>query len=107
MLLGPRLDAGPDRIQVNIAAEFQQITVAVNNDRFITPLKQMSASLALDVKVGGVRAIQIVHHLGQVCLRRLQQEVIMIPHQHVCMQDTTESLPGNPEIILEPRVVLL
>lgn len=107
ILLGSLLDTGPDRVQVNIAAEFQQIAVAIDNNRFVPPLKQMPATLALGTEVGSVRAIQVMHHLGQIRFRRFQQEVIMIPHQHVSMQDTAETLPGNRKILLEPSVIPL
>jgi hypothetical protein len=58
----------------------------------------MSGPFPFDVEVGRVRAVDVLHYLGKVALRRFQQQMIMVAHQAVCMNNCAVSLRGGFQV---------
>ena len=46
----------------------------------------MAASFSFRVDVGRIRAVQVVHDLAQIPVRCLDDQVVMVRHQHIGMQ---------------------
>ena len=68
---------------MNVAAEFQEIAVLVNHDRFESPLVQMPDAAMAAVKYGGVADIKMAHELGEIGLGRGHQQMKVVGHEHV------------------------
>ena len=77
----------------------------IDEYRLVSALKKMAASLSLLVKVVRIRCIHIVHHLAHVALRRLDNKMIVIGHQHIAMHYIPVSLLGFLKVTLKPLIV--
>lgn len=99
--------AGTHRIEVDIAADLQEVTVTVDKESLIAALKQMATVLCLDINVGGVGTIEIVHERAEVGEGRFDDDVVMIPHEHVAMKEDLELLACIPKILCELHIVCL
>src|SRR5262245_4229894 len=90
---------------MHIAPEFQQITVLVDEDRFVSALVEVADPAMALVKGGGVADIKMAHELGEVALGGANEQMKMIAHQHVGM--TVDLVIGvrAPELFQEDRSV--
>ena len=52
----------------------------------------MSGSTTFDIKIGRIRAVYMPHNLRQITRRRLEQQVIMVIHHAVCVNERIISL---------------
>ncbi len=74
-------DSRPQRIQMNVAHQFQKIDVFLTKNRFIAVLEQMAASVASPVEASGIAAQQSSHDGSHGNITGFQQEVKMIADQ--------------------------
>ena len=86
------------RIEVDVAGKFRRVLVGLNEDRLEASLEKMPGPLPLDVEVGGVRAVYVPHDLRQVPFGRFQQQVIVVAHQAIRMDDRAVTLCGGFQI---------
>jgi len=56
--------AGPHRIEMDVTDQLQQITVTINQNRFETPLKEMTVSFLPPVDSAGKTKREILHAVG-------------------------------------------
>jgi len=63
---------------MDITAQFKKVIVLINRNGFVSSLKEMSAPLFAPIDIICIRAIDVMHHLGQIRFRGLQDEVIML-----------------------------
>jgi hypothetical protein len=68
---------------MNIAAQFQQITVLVHQDGFESPLVQVSDPAVTAIVIAGIGNIKLPHEFRQVGLGRLDNQVKVVAHQDV------------------------
>ena len=68
---------GADRVEHNVPRQLQQVRVLLNDDRFVTPLENMSAAVVDRVEALCVGAVELPHSLGQVAVRRLNEQVVV------------------------------
>ena len=73
----------PDRIEYNIARQFQQIRITVNEDGLVGALEQVLDSLMAPIGALGIDAIEVPHALRQISIRRFDQKMIMVAHQAI------------------------
>lgn len=80
---------------MNIPDELEIMFVPIHDDRFEPSLKKMSDVLVPSVECLRVYTIDVPHAGGQVRLRRLNQKVIVVIHQHERVDDKAEALMGS------------
>ena len=84
-------------IQDHIAAQLQQMRIAFDENRFVPPLKEVSASTMTEVEPLGVPAIQPLHPRGEIAPRGLEQQMVVVPHQAVRMEPPELIADHSPE----------
>jgi hypothetical protein len=83
------------------------MTVFLNKDRFISPLKQMTCPLMTFIKKLCIDAVQLPHAQGQVTVRCLDQKVIVVVHHAVGVANPIVSLINVLERVQEVDAVLV
>jgi hypothetical protein len=63
--------------------EFQEIGIAVNQNSRIAPLKDVTCMSMVPIEALCVDSMQLPHTYGQIGIRRLNHEVIVVSHQAV------------------------
>lgn len=74
---------GTEGITVDIAQDFEQMTVILNQNGLVTSAKQLPVLPVGTIEVLGIDAIDVTHATRQIPLRGLEQQVIMVGHQAV------------------------
>lgn len=65
----------------------------------------MAAPFPFDIDVRGVGAIQIVHYLAEISFRCLDQQMIVVGHEDIAVQDKAEFCLPVTKVFLEFPVV--
>jgi hypothetical protein len=68
----------PNRIQMNVAHEFQQIRILLDQNRFVTVLKQMPPTSVAPVKPHRITGEEPAHRRRKSWRARAQQNVEMV-----------------------------
>jgi hypothetical protein len=63
-----------------MTAQRQQVGVTVHQDGFESTLKEVSHEPVAPIEGLGVNAIQVTHQPRQICLPRMQHQVVMVAH---------------------------
>ena len=71
---------GAQRIEDNIARQFEQLAVTLNQDSLVPALENMPYPSMRTVKALGVDAIELAHALRKVGFRCLNQDVVVVRH---------------------------
>ena len=89
------------------AGELKKIAVAIDEDSFVSSLEQVTAPVSLRIEIGSVRAADEMHDGTEVCVGRLPQQMIVIPHEDIGMEDKAIPFPDLFQILLELSIVLV
>ena len=81
---------------MNRAAQFHQVSISINENRFIPALKEMASSISFLVYVVFTGAIDRVHNVADSCIGRLQYH--MIGHKTIDMKQAAVFFPGHPRV---------
>ena len=81
---------GTHWIEVDIASQFQKITVTIHEDSLIAPLEEMACSLLPPVDPSSISKREILHAAGQGNITDLQGQMNMVCHKAKCMDAVTE-----------------
>lgn len=73
--------AGPQGIEVNVAHEFEQVGLVLDEDGLEAALEKVADTAMAGVERGGVTAEQALHGTGEGCRAGAQQEVEVGSHQ--------------------------
>ncbi len=96
-------------IQDHVPADFQKMAVLLNQDRLVPALKEMPCPAMPFVEELGIDAIQLPHAYGEIAVRSLDEQMIMIGHEAVGMTDPIvaliDMLEGVQEILPVPVVL--
>ena len=82
---------------MEVAGQLQQIGLLIDQDIVITPLEKMAHPLMLPVEVIGVGSVKIVKDGDEVAARGLYQEVIVVRHKSVSMDQNPVPLMDLPQ----------
>jgi hypothetical protein len=77
--------AGSDRVQDNIAADFKEMGVLLDDYGLVPALKEMPGSVASVIEELSVNTVQLAHAEGEVAVRGLDEKMVMIVHETVGM----------------------
>ena len=91
---------------MEVATQFQEIVLLVHYDGLVSPLKQVSAPLPLDVCICRVGTVQVMHYPAQILLRCFDNQVIVVRHKNISVQKKTIFLLCFAQVFLESSVIL-
>jgi len=74
-------EAGAQRIEMDVAHQFEKIWLFVANDRLVSVLEEMAGTPVPEVEGHGVTGQKAAHEFCQGSLARAQQEVDMVFEQ--------------------------
>src|SRR6266508_1528595 len=83
------------------------MAVFLNEDRLVAALEQMACPLMTFIKKLGIDADQLPHTQGEIAVRRLDQEVIVVVHHAVCMTEPVISFIDMLKRVQEVDAVLV
>ena len=63
---------------MDISYQFQKVGICINQNGFISPSKELTVHVMGPVETLSINAIDVPHAPGQVGIRGLSQEMIMI-----------------------------
>jgi len=70
-------------VEIQVAADFQQISLSVHQDCLEAPLEQVIYPVAAAVVGLGVDPVDVAHQQGHIPLPGVQHEVVVVGHQAV------------------------
>ena len=88
---------GPHRIQDNVAGQFKQVGVAVNQESLAAPLEDMDHAPSARVELQRLDAVELAHTTCQIDVCRLDQQMVVIAHQAIGVTDPV-ALFANPAL---------
>jgi hypothetical protein len=88
--------AGTHGSEHNVAGELQQISVSLHQDCFVTALKDVIDAGMRLVEALRIDAVELPHALGEIAVRSFYQQMVVIPHLAVGMNDPVEALADLP-----------
>ena len=83
------------------------MAVFLNENRFISALEQMACSLMTLIKKLCIDPVQLPHAQGEIAVRRLDQEVIVVVHHAVGMTEPVIPFIDVLERVQEVGAVLV
>lgn len=78
---------GANRIEHDISAQFEQITLLFNENRLISPLKKMPNPTMLSVEFLRINPPQLTHSHREIGFRGFNQQMIMVTHQTIAVAE--------------------
>jgi hypothetical protein len=81
----------PNRIQMDVPGQFHQISIRVNQDRLVTPLKKMTCPALAPIDPAGIAKTKILQNSRQRNAAHLNRQVGMVAHQTKSMDAVTKS----------------
>jgi hypothetical protein len=72
-------------IECNVTPKLKQVTILVDKDAFVPPLKDMTNPLVPAIEVLRVKAVQLPHSMAEVTFNRFDHDMVMVPHLAVGM----------------------
>lgn len=82
-MLGRGHEARRHGVALDVAAQRQQVGVAIDRDRLVAALEQVADQAVALVEALRVDAVEVPHQARQVALARVQHEVVVVAHQAV------------------------
>ena len=79
---------------MDIAGKFLSILINICQQCPVSALKQMTGSFSFQIKINRISAIDVMHDLRQVSGGCLKQNMIMVIHKAVTMNDRFITLAG-------------
>src|SRR5260221_3303845 len=99
--------SGPYGIESDVLDQRQQIALLLDEEAFEAALKEVTAALILPVEPLGVLAVHPLHAPGERGLGCLEDEMEVIGHEGVGMDDPAEAPDGLDEDGEEHEVILV
>ncbi len=105
-----------NRIQNDIATDFQQVTVLLDQNGTVPPLEQMTVPAMPFIEQLGIYSVQLAHSERQVAVRSFDKKMIVIGHQAIGVTDPVVALINTLErvqkvlmvsVVFENRLLLI
>src|SRR3989339_866049 len=71
----------PQRIEMDVADQFEEIGVLLADDRFVTVLEEVARALVAEVEIDGIAGQEPAHEEGQTGPARTEQQMNVVGHQ--------------------------
>ena len=85
---------GAHRVQVDVPAHFEEVSLILDQVPLETPLEEVARAAMAPVEIGRVAPVEILHPGREVRLRGLDEDVLVVPHEHERVQSPTVRLHG-------------
>ena len=94
-----------DRVVFDIADQCVQIGFIRHIPRFESSLPEMAGAIVFAVEPDRVRGVEMLHVLRKVLLRRFDEQVVVVAHQHIAVDtDTVEFACGTEHFKKSPEI---
>src|SRR5215204_1996920 len=90
---------------MNVAAELQQVLIAFNQLRFVTPLGHVPDSMVTEIVVNGVSRDQARHEAAKISAWGLQQKMQVVGHEANQVEADTVEFLGLCQALQKPASV--
>jgi len=87
---------------MGIADQFQEVFVAIHDNRFVPSLKKVAGAVLPPVYPAGIAEGKVLHDFGEGLVRHLDDEVHMVCHQAEGMNSMSEALSPFLQQKIEP-----
>lgn len=77
--------ARPHRIEHNVPAQLQQVGLLLNENGFVTPLKDMTNPTVTPIQRLRIHPVQLPHTAGEIAIRRFHEQMTVVAHRTVSM----------------------
>ena len=81
------------------------MSILFDKNRLETPLKKMPDSIVTMIEPLCVNTIEKMHPMRQVSIRCLDEKMVMIRHQAICVTDPAESINNVTQDLEESRSI--
>ena len=82
-VIGEFYHASSDRVQDNVAADFKEVGVLLDDYGLVPSLEKVAGSMALVIEELGVDTIHLAHAESEVPVRGLDEKMVMVVHEAV------------------------
>ena len=79
---------------MDITATGGKIGLSFNKEAFVSPLIKMAAATVLTIEIGSVGNVEMAHEFAEISKRSFHQQMEMIGHHDIAMQDYVIGLNG-------------
>ncbi len=76
-----RHEPGPQRIEMDVAHQFEQVGILLADDRFVAVLKKVPRALMAAIEIEGIAGEKSAHEGGQPRGAGAEQQVNVVAHQ--------------------------
>ena len=90
---------------MDVAHQFEQITVRIDQQGFVSPLEKMAGFFVSAIKVLRIAKAEVLHDPGQGYFADLDGEVQMVGHQAECMDAMAEPHGALLQQKVEPAAI--
>ena len=98
---------GSYRVQDDVPAHLKEMTVLLDQDRFVPSLEQVSGPAVPLVHELSIDAVQLPHTNRKITIRGLNEEMVMVCHEAVGMADPVVPLVDMLEGIQEVYAIIV
>ena len=77
---------------MDISGKLFGIFIGIHQNRLVAPLQKVPGSFALGIEVHGIGAVDMLHNFGQISQGGFNQQMVVIVHQAVNMDNGAISL---------------
>ena len=73
--------SGPQRIEVDIANQFEEVGIFLADDGFVAVLKEMPGTVVTAIEIDGIACEKSAHEGGEPAMAGAEQQVNVVGHQ--------------------------
>jgi hypothetical protein len=84
----------PNRVEYDVTAKRQEVTVPLDKDGLESTLKNVPNSLVPTIETLGVYPVQMSHTSGEICIDGLHHKVVVILHEAIGVAEPVETVHG-------------
>lgn len=107
VVFSPFHNTGTNRIQMDVANQFQEVRIGINQNSFIAALKQMSPSSFSPIYPDRVTLTEILKNSRERNFLYLQDEMNMVCHQAEGMNEMGKFLLALLKKEVKPVAILI
>ena len=82
----------PNRVENHVTAKRQKVTVPLDKDGLESALKNVANPLVSTIVTLRVHTVQMSHTLGEICIDRLHDKVVVILHEAIGVAEPVETV---------------
>ena len=80
-------ESGSDRVQDDITSDLEEVRISIDDEGFVASLKEVANTLVDKIEPLRVVTVHVAHEIREVAVGRLDEEVVMVAHEAVGVED--------------------